>query len=1853
MLYHASKTTPRRGIVLLVVIAMLTIFAVIGVAFVYYADAERTSSKYYREAQQAPQPDVDPEIAFSYFLQQLIFPVSDAGSATPTPATPGGGQPADPSGLYSALRGHDLLRNMFGWNYVINADGSVAGINNNQPWNGTGRWHTGFDGTSYGYLSPFNMLGMGAPFSLQNTGLDDYYLINYQYYPADGFVRDPERLGKRLSASRYVPRASPTDPLGPYVGGFNPSWTYPDPSNIYLAAIKADGTLLVPSFDRSAFMPPDSTPLPPTVYHMNTMDPLDTSDQMTPALSKWWNPVPLLPGWKWYMNKTPTPPYTVPAIAGIPQPWLKYETLRPRPADQLRPGEQFVYDGTGWKIVSSNPLWNNRPYFPAPMRWQVPNTNPPVYKFGDVQNAKGWTQGPDSFWMYLGSPVLTLPDGRQYTMLYAPLVVDLDSRVNVNVAGNSRGYNPNPTPATAFMPVHLSNQGWGPWEVNLSQVLSLDKNTVPPGHQEWINLFRGMSAVPGTPPAAGVPLHVVGRYGPDFQPSGNAGTGNPIPMYAKIDFDGGMGYTVVSGALPTQRVTLPIQISPYAVAPNAVSCIPAFPAGYENGGITGPPNKLASNTEQTNHASLYNVITPQPPSATIAGYDRNFAVSNMQKILGYGDTNTEGLTSELWQLLPENLGNSRIRQMITTRSADVDQPGLQPAFWGQPGTLFVNVGVSANTAFPWLQGIVPQAFPSAFSVSTPTAPQAPFPISDFAGAFAGYNDWRNVNAPAASTGLTDLPLPYQFRGRLDLNSPIPVNKTSPTPTRPMKAYPKPDKMGRIAPQSQGQFVIAQQERQIFATSLFMRLIWATGAYDPIKYVNLPPNKPIPPGKTNQPPSGQQIATLRWLAQYAVNMVDYIDNDDYVTPFNWCQDLPGPQGTNGVQAYGSKDYKAYMANTIAVADQYVYGNELPRVLINEIYAEYDNYKQDQPPSGSGNNQKGGAKKYNVNVWVELYNPLPADANAWSDGGSARLNLGGGARIGPATYQIVLTAPNTLKLKNVPPNQTPTPNADATQSITKTSLLWDWKDANNPNVKADEGDPTQDPQAQRQSLLSPLGTVTAGNPPTPIKQGILNLLGDPLYTKWPQPGATPTSSLLWQSYDQTTPENQSINDTNPIVYNYTTPSQDFTPIANPINPNGAFINTSNSPTHGLFVVGPKTGKDAKGKPLNNSAAGFGKPILATTFPQNKDMPYVETSSMSYLWTIPSGTNNTPPSPTIMVRRLLCPNMPPQQDPRPYQPNQGQPNYQPFAYYNPYITVDFVEDVPLQKGATFDTQVQFKGTFDPSKLMSFGRKQPYDNSPYPAPASGQVQTPPTLVAQQPNPPLTGQPQHTFAKYIVDKNGNPTPVTFSHNNPRLQAFDWMVHLDRQLISPMELLHVACCRPHQVTHLFKAAPPGNLYQNFGHAAYWQLLDTAAAGGPESALRRFFEYVETGPHGVGLTAGQVIPGKININTIWDQDPVIDPKTGQQAKDPVTNIPLWTSPIFNALCDGRPRLTSPPQANYVPPSNYFDQTDVNEVWTAMTSPPVPNTLGYRTPGLALGIIGPNDRPFKGLGIGNFIPPGIAPSPNPNNLPNLNQGNFPLPPGVPLSAANKYTLTAEGNGIADTIFRANPAAVTAGQRLLEVIRHDYVYDASNARPIVITSPGHGLTTGATVSVQNCKGNTAANGIWTVTVPQLAGQPDPNHFVLNSSTGNGTYTNKPPPLPPPAPVPGSWKQVNPHPAQRYELYNKIYNQFTTRSNVFAVWVTVGFFEVIDSTPGQMPKLGAELGLAEGRNIRHRMFAIVDRSQVKQNPGPPPPGVSFNPHVVQPDPSTGAINGPPPWPILDPTGRAIQIVPHFSIIN
>ncbi len=70
------------------------------------------------------------------------------------------------------------------------------------------------------------------------------------------------------------------------------------------------------------------------------------------------------------------------------------------------------------------------------------------------------------------------------------------------------------------------------------------------------------------------------------------------------------------------------------------------------------------------------------------------------------------------------------------------------------------------------------------------------------------------------------------------------------------------------------------------------------------------------------------------------------------------------------------------------------------------------------------------------------------------------------------------------------------------------------------------------------------------------------------------------------------------------------------------------------------------------------------------------------------------------------------------------------------------------------------------------------------------------------------------------------------------------------------------------------------------------------------------------------------------------------------------------------------------------------------------------------------------------------------------------------------------------------------------------------------------------------------------------------------------------------------------------RYQAMSRLSNLLTTHSNVFAVWITVGYFELepnptgVDAAHPDGHRLGQELGWETGEIKRHRAFYMIDRS-------------------------------------------------------
>jgi hypothetical protein len=778
----------RRAAVLLVVLLMLTLFAVVGLSFVLYADSAATAARIAREAEVASSPDVRPDLLLAYFLNQLIYDADDE------------------AGTDSCLRGHSLARLLYGWN-------PESPQGNDTPFNGTGRLHE----------------PVICPADTASSVLDGYNLVNYTCFRkgdgslADGLLRDPERLGQRSSLGQRP---------GPYTGGFNLPYTYPDLNNLFLAAVRGDSLVLLPSYHR----------------------PWTGFGPLGPQNPNWYD---------------------------TSKPWLKYLVLRPRPAD-MAPG------------------------FPAPES-----------DGGDVQNLSNSPGGNDSIWLDLGFPVLPAPDGRRFKPLFAPLIVDLDNRINLNVHGNVQGVGPGGERQ------HRFNQGWGPWEVNPGWVLRAGDE----GRQVLLG------TAPPSPP---------GRYGPDRKPgiAGQQAVFGPRPhSYAQVDFD------AVEQGSPTPPFALPGLGAP------PLSAFPRFPAGYANasGGPTG---------ERWEHPALAGSVWP-------TGDDRHFGFADLEALLRQGEAGPWIAPTDLHRFLPLNFRDRRVRGLLTTHSFDLDRPGVTPWLFDRDDSAYQS--------------------PLGGLDRPPTGPAIPFPplAKRSAEGVPANSDFRTPGLPPGDPAV-DWRCQANGPARVDLNRFLPPYPHQGQGVDAATYHPVPlcDYASRFdaSPAALAQALAAQSARQRLADDLYRRLLWVTGM-------------PAPANPAS--PTDAELTPRRWLAQLAVNMVDFLDEDDISTPFLFY--------TAADTGRSDFDPGAVSADNPDLPRYWVFGTELPRVVLNEVLAEF------RLPA------KRAAGPVAVQVWVELFNPLPvvppSPALQPLDSQPVPLFVGGAGAAGYSPHRVVLANTNT--------------------------------------------------------------------------------------------------------------------------------------------------------------------------------------------------------------------------------------------------------------------------------------------------------------------------------------------------------------------------------------------------------------------------------------------------------------------------------------------------------------------------------------------------------------------------------------------------------------------------------------------------------------------------------------------------------------------------------------------------------------------------------------------------------------------------------------------------------------------------
>jgi hypothetical protein len=661
----------------------------------------------------------------------------------------------------------------------------------------------------------------------------------------------------------------------------------------------------------------------------------------------------------------------------------------------------------------------------------------------------------------------------------------------------------------------------------------------------------------------------------------------------------------------------------------------------------------------------------------------------------------------------------------------------------------------------------------------------------------------NVTQQWASVPVvSDDPSGFSRLGPVDLNRPLPDYRKNPTiPHSPVNIW---SPVGA----EQTFWYAAHSARQRLARDIFIRLaarhglINGTTAIYRVASGNVQVLSPEPPAVD---PTGNRVVLMR-LAQLAVNLVDYIDGDDIVTPFVW-------RPIDASLADPSNDQANYIpSGTNNPANRVVYGTEQPRLVLNEVYSGvFSDRTEEATPPAMNRSQQPLKRRY----WIELYNPSatintssPGLANPTdptrSDNGAARLRYESGVTqvVDPVTlavgnYTGATYNPYRIEVATVAAG-TSAPYSAALQAAVLTGGY---------------GAAATDPQ----TVLGATGVVQAR------VNSFVAAVANPAFAAPNQDQA----NLVLPATGTTGANGGNIG------YYLIGPQDPF-----PTAPAGGVTNSMSLNDPNVAGV-PVAGVPPTNPPLNG-------PVDALTFDATAAAP-----ADADIATEQGKTS------TVILRRLLNPYLPAQEDPT-------------RANFNPYITVDFLENLPTRDRAMFNSVGgAMPRPQGPSyNLPTVGRIHPFAAFP----DYGAVNA---AVADQVNGAITMSPPHTF---------------FNINNPADNlrggatgfGFEWMVHLDRELISLPEAALASRTSPALLTHAFYGGTPGT-YQ--GHIVGLNNPIAVNINGNAVAIRMLSDaegLLACGSRLPGVPLGGRQSGKVNINTVNDPrvlNAVFDPQAG--------------------------------------------------------------------------------------------------------------------------------------------------------------------------------------------------------------------------------------------------------------------------------------------------------------------------------------------------------------------------------------
>jgi hypothetical protein len=640
-------------------------------------------------------------------------------------------------------------------------------------------------------------------------------------------------------------------------------------------------------------------------------------------------------------------------------------------------------------FANVNPAFNpaSPAYNPAGGPWDVDNDGDGI---------------PDSIWIDPGLPVVTAPDGRQYKRLVAFMVRDQESRVNLNAAGHpdwakalarpetqvSGNYAGNDSGTAISMPRGL---GYGPAEVNFTNMFKydydsdgdIDTNDDNVALALYQQLFQGTlagNAQPGkygvdTPTALGPNLNTLNRRPGIWGPNGNGAVSND-PLSVIKTQGHGIDYTSAvfsnnatppdvwgRGALALDYTGQPVHLG--------------MGAGTDwQGDGTQPTVEINDNPYEINLVD---------PSSYV---DTPYTVAELERVLRYRDVDVNNLPQRLAAFLgpgygpfgtPGSVSFQRRAETLTTLGMSMNVPsGAIPSYmrvnvsnpnpyWLQPpgspvqyvppGDSILDVARAriqyeinqggTNPTESMKQYVLKQVMPFEFFQGRKFDLNRPFGngVDDNAPGDPGYGvvdepgETDNTNASAQEQAWTNGP----FAGTAIA---MPLNDAK------LNWWSPPSQ----APYNQATYLnYLDTDPHLYARQLYARNVYC------LLMLLCDPNYPGTfSGAEALNAAQQRRLWCRRLAQYAVNLVDFRDPDAIMTPFEydeypfdgWHVDGNLLTNENDKFADGSTNSNGWLPN---YQRQVVWGMEQPDLLLTETKSFHDKRIRDTKNDTSGKNR----------------------------------------------------------------------------------------------------------------------------------------------------------------------------------------------------------------------------------------------------------------------------------------------------------------------------------------------------------------------------------------------------------------------------------------------------------------------------------------------------------------------------------------------------------------------------------------------------------------------------------------------------------------------------------------------------------------------------------------------------------------------------------------------------------------------------------------------------------------------------------------------------------------------------------